>query len=156
MRQVHHPQPFFSLPRLPVDVFAKLSCLRKLELQGNQLSRFPMAACAITSLEELDIRQQTNKMTGFVPEKIAQLSRLTVLRLDNNLLSAAAEDPGWRGLMELTGLRVLGLAWNQISELPEGMGKRKRLGVIWLQGNPIQRWPASMDRLRRRRITIVN
>nr|XP_020475336.1 extracellular matrix protein 2-like [Monopterus albus] len=93
---------------------SNLTFLKKLNLDGNQLTRIPMLP---PSLEELKINR--NKLSTISPHSFKGLSNLLNLELEENTLHEGSVSPlAFRPLQKLTGLQ---LDKNHFRSLPLGL-----------------------------------
>eukprot|EP00940_MAST-03C_sp_MAST-3C-sp2_P003164 g3164.t1 len=123
-----------------VDLPAKLGDIEKLEslnLRINKLSRFP---ASLSNLGELELLDAGHNLLNTLPVDMWGLSSLRRLNLNRNEISEIPHTLG-----DLRSLRVLKLAHNRIDEIPDeicgSQWLRKKLRVLWLHSNKIQRLP---------------
>ena len=101
-----------KLKGLPTKIIEKLTGLKRLDLEGNQLTSVPESLGNLGSLKGLNLGG--NQLTT-VAEAIGELTGLQRLDLQNNLLTTLPEAIG-----ELTALAALDLYGNQFSEEEKG------------------------------------
>ncbi len=116
-----------------------LKSLRKLELRGNRIGKFPNAIMSLSSLNYLDLSHNVLKI---LPDKINTLKSIEYLDLGYNLLTELPLSLG-----ELTNLKCLDLEHNRLSLLPDSIGNLKSLEVLNLHGNQFNKFPASIESL---------
>ena len=116
-----------------------LKSLRKLELRGNRIGKFPNAIMSLSSLNYLDLSHNVLKI---LPDKINTLKSIEYLDLGYNLLTELPLSLG-----ELTNLKCLDLQHNRLPLLPETIGKLSSLEVLNLHGNQFNTFPASIESL---------
>ena len=113
--------------------------LRKLELRGNRIGKFPNAVMSLSSLNYLDLSHNVLKI---LPDKINSLISIEYLDLSYNLLTELPLSVG-----ELTNLKCLDLELNRLSLLPDSIGKLRSLEVLNLHGNQFNKFPGSIESL---------
>ena len=116
-----------------------LKSLRKLELRGNQIGKFPNSIMSLSSLNYLDLSHNVLKI---LPDKINTLKSIEYLDLGYNLITELPLSLG-----ELTNLKCLDLQHNRLPLLPETIGKLFSLEVLNLHGNQFSKFPASIESL---------
>ena len=124
---------------VPAEV-GRLSALRALYLNNNQLTSVPSEIGQLTSLVELDLGD--NYLTS-LPAEIGQLTSLTRLDLGRNQLTSLPAEIG-----QLTALRELHLGNNQLTTLPAEIGQLTSLGELNLCENQLTSLPAAIRELR--------
>ena len=108
---------------------SSVSHLRFLALINCQLKQLPPPILALTTLIELDLRE--NQLTT-LPADFAKLSQLQGLDLRENQLSALPDD-----FSKLSQLCELYLSNNQLSALPTDFAKLSKLQLFFIANNPI-------------------
>ena len=98
--------------------------LKRLYLNGNQLTSLPAEIWQLTSLEVLFLNG--NQLTS-VPAEIGQLTSLQQLYLDGNELTSLPAEIG-----QLTSLTVLDLRHNRLTSLPAEIGQLTGCDVDWI------------------------
>jgi internalin A len=127
------------LVQLP-ESLGELRMLRRLYLQGNQLSSLPEFLCELKALEELSLH---NNLLNSLPESLGQMKALRELYLPDNQLGTLPESLG-----ELKTLRKLSLENNRLGALPNSLGGLKSLEELFLQNNQITVLPDSVGELK--------
>ena len=139
----------------------ELTGIKRLSLSEN-LTAFPMEI--LTLADSLEILDLSNNQLTSLPDEIAQLPHLKIIFASNNLFTSLPKILGACPLLEMVGfksnkitdvadeslplqLRWLILTDNQITHLPETLGKRPRLQKLALAGNCLTHLPNSMDEL---------
>ncbi|KAL1005778.1 hypothetical protein UPYG_G00063900 [Umbra pygmaea] len=113
----------------------KLSNLASLELTGCKLERIPSAVFSLSSLQELDLRD--NKLTTI--EEILSLQhcrRLVTLRLWHNSIAYIPEH-----ISKLKSLETLDVSWNKLWKLPSRLFYCTRLRHLNLSHNQLTSLP---------------
>jgi Leucine-rich repeat (LRR) protein len=110
---------------------ANLTSLRQLNLNLNQIAKFPHID-TLVNLEELELKE--NRLTK-LPPGIEKLKKLKALRISNNLL----DDSTTGKIQMLTRLESLDLSNNKLTKLPTGIEKLKNLKYLNLEGNAIDK-----------------
>ena len=113
--------------------------LKRLYLNGNQLTSLPAEIWQLTSLEVLFLNG--NQLTS-VPAEIGQLTSLQQLYLDGNELTSLPAEMG-----QLTSLTWLHLGDNELTSLPAEIGQLTSLTVLNLSGNQLTSLPAEIGQL---------
>lgn len=106
----------------------KLTDLRHLVLNNNELTQFPQFVTELTKLKVLYLDH--NKITK-VPSAISNLTQLYTLSLAGNKISKLPDT-----ISKLTHLVELDLRLNQLGSLPDVFETLKSLDIIDLSGNP--------------------
>jgi hypothetical protein len=101
---------------------------RLLNLSGQGLERLPDYVLGLTNLEELNISH--NRLSGALPAEIRKLTKLKVLKANNNQFTGIPAEIG-----QLSELRVIDFSNNQLTGLPYELGNLKNLQTIDLSGN---------------------
>ena len=127
-----------QLRRFP-DAIGGLTSLRTLDLRSNQLTHIPDAIGELTILQHLDLR--SNQLTG-LPGTIDGLTSLQVLRLNSNQLTSLPE-----AICELTSLQELWLYNNQLTGLPDAIGGLVSLWQLYLENNKLTLLPDTIGRM---------
>ena len=112
-------QNFGLTGALPAEI-GRLSALRQLNLEDNQLTSLPAEIGQLTSLRLL--RLGGNRLTS-LPAEIGQLTSLTKLWLSGNQLTSVPAEIG-----QLTSLRELFLRGNQLTTLPARIRELRAAG----------------------------
>lgn len=114
-----------------------LSCLRSLDLRGNQLASLPVSLSKL-QLDALDL--SNNRLEAF-PAWLTEMKSLRSLALADNALGALPAS-----LSKLSGLEMLDLRNTGLRELPAGLARLKKLHLLDLRGNSIGDLPAGLER----------
>ena len=104
---------------VPAEV-GRLSALRVLWLNNNQLTSLPAEIGQLTSLEQLFL---VNSQLTSVPAEIGQLTSLVMLHLGDNQLTSMPAEIG-----QLTSLKELNLYHNQVTSLPAAIREFRAAG----------------------------
>ena len=136
--------------------------IRKLNLEGNDLTEFPEVIGNFTELEELnladnnltslsnsmknlkklkELRLQYNKFESF-PDVLINLKNIEELYLMDNLLTSLPESIG-----SLRNLVTLNLNNNKLTMLPESIGSLRNLKKFNLNNNSLTTLPDSVGEL---------
>ena len=136
----------------------ELSGIQRLSLSEN-LSSFPMEILSLAdSLEILDL---TNNKLRSLPKELEQLEKLKIIFASDNDFEVLPEVLGKCLNLEMIGfksnkitcvpenslppkLRWLILTDNQISKMPDSLGKRPRLQKLALAGNRLTHLPQTL------------
>ncbi|XP_064857441.1 volume-regulated anion channel subunit LRRC8C [Oncorhynchus nerka] len=116
----------------------KLTNLASLELIGCELERIPSAVFSLSSLQELDLKE--NKLTTV--EEILSLQhcrRLVTLRLWHNGITYIPEH-----IAKLKSLETLNVSWNKIRKLPSRLFYCTKLRHLNLSHNQLTSLPAEV------------
>ncbi|KAI0969593.1 hypothetical protein F4678DRAFT_439428, partial [Xylaria arbuscula] len=108
--------------------------LESADLHNNMLISLPFGLRRLHQLTSLNLT--SNKLTNNCLEIIAQCTSLRDLKLGNNLLYGPIEDS-----FILGGLEILDLHGNNISALPSGIDRMKRLRILNLDENALESLP---------------
>jgi len=130
----------FGLTGAVPPEIGRLSALRTLHLNDNQLTSVPAEIGQLASLERLVLCH--NQLTS-VPAEIWQLTSLTELTLGSNQLTSVPAE-----IWQLTSLRELNLGRNQLTSLPAEIGQLTSLTELDLSGNQLTTLPARIRELR--------
>ncbi|XP_061181833.1 leucine-rich repeat protein soc-2 homolog [Saccostrea echinata] len=134
----------------------KMGCtctkLTLLDIGGNFMDQLPDTFGSMKNLEtlrlgscigELERRAfQNGNWLTYLPKSFCELTRLTILYLDENLLQELPDDFG-----NLINLEFIDLGQNALHELPESFCKLKSLKVCQLSKNKIQILPSAFGDL---------
>lgn len=124
-----------QLTEFPRKVFDHADTLEILDLGNNQLSDLPDD---FARLKKLKILFLTNNHFTHIPAVLAQCPVLEMIAFKDNQLTEFAEN----SIPEHT--RWLILTGNQLTKLPDSMGKLYRLQKLALAGNQLTALPDSM------------
>ena len=127
-----------SLRTLAPEV-GKLTSLRELRLDGNQLTSLPSAVGELRNLEVLNLAHNSLRT---IPAVIASLTKLQTLNLSGNPLT---EIPAW--LTELSHLQGLDLSQCRCSELPAELGQLRALKLLNVGHNRLAVLPPEIGEL---------
>ncbi|KAI0417764.1 hypothetical protein F5X98DRAFT_339487 [Xylaria grammica] len=108
--------------------------LESADLHGNMLISLPLGLRRLQQLTSLNLT--ANKLTNNCLEIVAQCTNLRDLKLGNNLLYGPLED-----FFILENLEILDLHGNNISALPRGIDRMKRLRILNLDENALESLP---------------
>ena len=120
---------------LPAEI-GRLSALRQLDLEHNQLTSVPAEIGQLASLTRLNL--EDNQLTS-VPAEIGQLTSLRELYLNRNQLTSVPADIG-----QLMSLEVLSLNDNKLTSVPAEIGQLTLLDELDLGGNQLTSVPAEI------------
>lgn len=101
---------------------------KKLDLSNQGLTKVPDEVFNQTDLEELDISH--NRIGNALQSQIGQLSKLKILRANDNLMTGVPAEVG-----KLSKLEILDLSNNQLTGLPNELGNLSKLKELNLSGN---------------------
>lgn len=136
MKRIQIQQQLTEFPR---EVFDHADTLEILDLGNNQLSQLPDD---FPRLKKLKILFLTNNHFTHIPPVLAQCPSLEMIAFKENQLTEFAEN----SIPEHT--RWLILTGNQLTRLPQSMGKLYRLQKLALAGNHLSELPDSMANCR--------
>jgi|AntAceMinimDraft_5_1070358.scaffolds.fasta_scaffold27002_1 hypothetical protein len=126
-------------PNLPAELLQRLSGLKFLRLDTNQLMSVPADIGGLSSLTALYLRG--NNLTS-VPTEFGQLSSLKKLDLSNNNLTTCPPE-----LRRLSSLKKLDLSNNNLMICPPELGRLSSLITLDLSHNMLTALPAELGRL---------
>ena len=129
-----------GLRSLPAEI-GRLTNLKALNLEGNQLAGLPAEIGELTNLNHLNL---SNNLLAGVPAEIGLLTNLKELDLSRNLLSGVPAEIG--RLTNLTGLYLQG---NQLTGVPAEIGRLTNLTVLDLSGNELTSLPEEIRNLKK-------
>lgn len=116
--------------------------LESLDLHGNSLQKVPQGLRQLEHLTNLNLSK--NRLTNGCIDTLCQMRSLRELRVAENAL----EGPLSRSLYALTGLQVLDVHGNGISELPDGLQELVHLRILDVASNRLRSFPfGAVDRL---------
>lgn len=118
----------------------KIIGTKKLILDGEGLTEFPIEILQLEELEELYLG---NNNISFIPPGIKNLKKLKVLSLIKNQISIIPIE-----ICYLSDLVQLGLNQNAIKEIPEELCDLKKLEVLGLNNNQISAIPQKIKNLK--------
>ncbi|KAG5458745.1 MAG: hypothetical protein BJ554DRAFT_977 [Olpidium bornovanus] len=118
---------------VPLPAVRRLSGVRILHLQGNQLRFLPPTLFQLTGLEELNLGYNSIER---LDRGVGQLRRLRELLLHGNRLEQLPQEVG-----QLQRLEVLDLSGNRLRHLPAEIARLRRLRMIWCDDNRFQPHP---------------
>uniref|UniRef100_A0A8C2NML3 LRRNT domain-containing protein n=1 Tax=Capra hircus TaxID=9925 RepID=A0A8C2NML3_CAPHI len=122
-------------PQVHRDAFRKLRLLRSLDLSGNRLHTLPPGLPR--NVHVLKIKR--NELVALARGALAGMAQLRELYLTGNRLRNRALGP--RAWTDLSGLQLLDIAGNQLTEIPGGLPES--LEYLYLQNNKISAVPAN-------------
>jgi hypothetical protein len=134
------------------SIWKSFRCLKKLELNGSDLSTLPSSLEAVSPTLEILFLSE-NKFNA-IPEVVGKLHRLRMISFRGNCLTelSAANLPTsliWliltnnqisridQNVSKLQGLRKLMLSHNRLTEIPSELGECKNLELVRLASNCI-------------------
>ena len=123
---------------VPAEI-GRLSALRELDLDGNELTSVPAEIGQLTSLEKLYLGD--NQLTS-LPAEIGQLTSLTELYLEGNQLTSLPAEIG-----QLASLEILDIRKNQLTSVLAEIGQLTSLERLHLDGNRLTSVPANIGQL---------
>jgi leucine-rich repeat protein SHOC2 len=123
---------------VPAEI-GRLSALRELDLDGNELTSLPAEIGQLTSLEKLYLVD--NQLTS-LPAEIGQLTSLTELYLEGNQLTSLPANIG-----QLASLEMLDIRKNQLTSVLAEIGQLTSLERLHLDGNRLTSVPANIGQL---------
>lgn len=126
----------------------KLSELRKLYLNDNDLLEIPVE---LFSLKKLVILEIKNNSLLSLPSGLEKLTNLIELDLRNNELDFLPPAVG-----NLKTLKKLHLWGNRFQQLPSEIGKLISLQELYLSGNRLETLPLSITRLKVKYLDVIN
>jgi leucine-rich repeat protein SHOC2 len=127
-----------ELTSVPAEI-GQLTSLEWLYLCGNQLTSVPAEIGQLTSLERLWL--SNNQLTS-LPTQIGQLTSLAELWLIGNQLTSVAAEIG-----QLTSLTGLSLGNNELTNVPAEIGRLTSLTYLNLEDNQLTSVPAAIREL---------
>lgn len=138
------------LVRLP-PMTKKILPLQELYINGNQLEELP--EFFFTACENLILLNVSSNKLNFLPIVDGNRSQLERLYATNNCLTDRVLD----ALINLTSLRILHLAYNRLTALPEScVGNWPELEELNISGNKLQHLPDNLSNLRNLRVLRVH
>jgi Leucine-rich repeat (LRR) protein len=123
---------------LPAEI-ERLSKLRYLDLQGNELQEIPAGIGRLQQLSYLNMDRNALKR---LPASIGQLQQLQELNLGSNALEQLPPEIGG-----LSGLSQLKLEENKLRQLPPEIGRLQGLQWLELGNNELQQLPPELGQL---------
>ena len=127
-----------QLTTLP-DTVGNLTALKYLKLGHNRLATLPSAVCNLTALEHLSLSH--NELTT-LPNVGGNLTALKILTLHNNELATLPDAVG-----NLTALENLHLENNQLTTLPDTVGNLTAIKYLKLGHNKLATLPDAVGNL---------
>jgi len=129
----------FRLVGVPEPIL-KLTALRKLDLDGNNIRRIPEGISKLTSLKELTLKRCSIKI---LTESIGELRHLEQLDLSSNIIESLPSS-----FSNLDSLRVLDISRCKLTIFPEEICMLKALEKLSVSGNELKTLPKSISQLR--------
>ncbi len=124
-----------GLKELPEQLF-ELTHLEELNLDNNQLSKFPLKISRLRSLKKLFASKNP---INFIPASITHnIKSLELLQIDDAQIEILPSP-----LLRHKNLHGLSLANNKIQFLPQEITKMKNLKSLNLKGNPVLNIPSN-------------
>lgn len=117
----------------PQEIFEYADHIEILDMSGNMLTSLPDS---ITTLKNMRIAFFSGNMFSEVPKALANCNRLEMVGLKSCGIESIGEDS------LPTSLRGLILTDNNIAELPDSIGRHKRLQKLMLTGNELTSLPS--------------
>ncbi|ORX52879.1 hypothetical protein BCR36DRAFT_349474 [Piromyces finnis] len=115
---------------LPPEI-GLLTNLKRLKLDGNQLTRIPFEITYLSNLQYLNLK--SNSLKEF-PEALCYMQRLEILDISKNQIKTLPED---FGRLQNT-LKAFSISKNRLQEIPSYFSKIKELKILKLEFNPIE------------------
>lgn len=152
---------FYHLPCVPPSI-ARLSQLRVLMLDTNELTIIPPEVGSLPSLERISLSNNyltslpvqfgklvnltslhaANNEFEMMPSAVCQLTNLTFLDFSDNALVSVPSNIGVLGKLE-----SLMLYSNKITRIPDSIANLKQLRCLWLGRNNIRKLPRGVEGL---------
>ncbi|CAG8562928.1 1269_t:CDS:10 [Gigaspora margarita] len=162
---------------LPTDFIQSCAQLRELNLSQNDLERVPQSIKQSEMLSFLNLN--SNRLKDLEHGSLEMIRELTNLQVENNLLEILPKKLPKLSIMNVANnlfkefpqvicnivtLSELDLSYNEITSIPEEIGKLVHLKKLFLIGNLIDKLPESFQNLtslqeldiRRNKITNLN
>lgn len=157
-RVTHLTLAYCEIKKIPPKIGQYIN-LKKLEIEGNFMTKLPPEIGSLTKLEVLDISWTClmslppqignlhhlkelkiieNRLT-YLPTEIGHLTSLEILDISENLLTVLPPDIG-----KLTKLRTLNIAGNRLKELPREMGYLNNISTLNISENPLTSLPGEI------------
>ncbi|GAB4045615.1 leucine-rich repeat domain-containing protein [Spirosoma litoris] len=124
-----------ALTTLPENIH-KLSNLKQILLDGNEISELPNSFCRLPSITNISLRG--NDLV-YLPENIGKLKKLNQFILSENQLSTLPDS-----ICELIYLTSIDLSDNRLIGLPDDFGNIKYLNNLNLNRNQLVELPESI------------
>jgi internalin A len=134
--------------------------LRELDLSRNKINKWPAASLSSAQLLELDISE--NKLTE-LPNALGRLPKLRGLRMRGNLVSEPTDfvsrlpqlkllDLSHNRLKSIRNfsfgkLATLNLSENELTDIPQEIGRAKRLRHLYISQNHLTALPSTIGEL---------
>ncbi|ORZ06799.1 hypothetical protein BCR41DRAFT_311419 [Lobosporangium transversale] len=152
---------------LPLDFVQNCVVLRELRMAYNDLDRVPSNIRSIIYLQVLDLRG--NRIRNLEKARLEEARELVTLLLQSNRLEIIPDSFQFEHLrvlnlstnnfavmpaplFKITTLEELDMSFNELTDIPEAIGRLIRLRKLWLFGNRIgPDLPKSMSELTRLR-----
>ncbi|KAI8489391.1 hypothetical protein Bbelb_328340 [Branchiostoma belcheri] len=110
-----------------------LQKLRKLGINGNQLTEVPPGVCFLSDIEVLDA---SNNKLSTLPPGVEKLQKLRKLGINGNQLTEVPPE-----VCSLSNLEVLDASNNKLSTLPPGVEKLQKLRELYIYNNQLTEVP---------------
>ncbi|CAK9254916.1 unnamed protein product [Sphagnum jensenii] len=130
-----------SLQKVPAAVWSIGLSVRVLDLGGNSLLELPLEVGSLTNLQRLQINGNGFKDGTISWQGLSSLSQLTMLTVDNNLLTVLPPEIG-----KLSALKSLNISNNKLTCLPEELGNLLQLEKLDLSHNCLSAVPSNLGR----------
>jgi hypothetical protein len=122
-----------ELEQIDADFLARFPNLTELDLRNNQLPSIPSGVEALTRLRIMRLDNNRIVLTQADSQRLSALTRLERLDLNHNPLGSAPD------VSRLLNLQHVGLRSASLTELPEASGQVPWRGLVDLRNNAIQR-----------------
>ena len=121
------------------EVMEDMTSLRWLKLTNTQLKSIPEEISSLQKLEHLTLKK--NNVMAIEREQLKGLKCLRTLNLSRNALTAKNISSD---TFDSEELNTLDLSHNELTEVPEGVGKAKCLLVLNLSHNKLEAIPSQL------------
>ncbi len=121
------------------EVMEDMTSLRWLKLTNTHLKVIPEEISSLQKLEHLTLKK--NNVASIEKEQFKGLKCLRTLNLSRNALTAHNISPD---TFDSEELNTLDLSHNELSEVPEGVGKARCLLVLNLSHNKLEQIPSQL------------
>jgi Leucine-rich repeat (LRR) protein len=129
---------YYRLTEIPPEI-GRLTNLRVLMLDTNEISEIPPEVCLLTGLERVSL---SNNRLKDLPDAFASLTQIRSLHISNNEFEKFPLP-----VLDLPMLQFLDLADNELTELPEAISKLQGLHTLILFINKLSTLPDSICNL---------
>jgi len=132
------------------DSLAFFHNLKLLDLSANSLTCLPEAILMLNNLTSLIAKNNLIVDDG-IPKNLGQLKTLKEVNVSGNCLTRFPEQ-----FLELDNLKFLYAGRNQISEIPNNIGRLQKLRVLYFGGNRLTEIPAEVGQLNRLQALVLS